>query len=162
VSRVEETSSVLREVHRRLLRRLRQETADGRLTQRELAERSGLSRHHLFAIESGRSSLTEGALARYLAALDVEASAYYEMAARVAAEVERRGGVSTAADAPAGGQGADARPLPGLPRHAEVLWQRETSGEVLVLMQLPPRGAVEPVTRRRSARVPERSDRGTP
>lgn len=141
MSRVEETSRVLRQVHRRLLRRLRQEAAAGRLTQRELAERSGLSRHHLFAIESGRSSLTEGALARYLAALDVEASAYFEMAARLAAEVERRSGGSAAVDAPAGGEAAAARPFPGLPRGAEVLWQRERSGEVLVLMQLPPGGA---------------------
>lgn len=127
------TSSILREVHRRVLRRLREEAPGRRLTQRQLAERVGLSREQVVALESGRSALTEGALARYLDAHGLSPSAFYRMAARVAEEVERR----TAGEEPAAPTaGAAARPS-GLPTGATVLWQRRTAEEVLALIQLP-------------------------
>lgn len=132
---VEETSRVLREVHRRVLRRLREEVPRRRLTQRELARRVGLSREQVVALEGGRSALSENALARYLAAHELGVSAFYEMAARVAAEVERL----EAGDARSR-EGADAATA-DLPPGAAILWQRETHGELLVLVQLSPGGA---------------------
>lgn len=135
----EATSAVLREVHRRVLRRLRQEAPRHRTTQRELAARVGLSREQVVALESGRSALTETALARYLAAHDLPVSAFFEMAARVAEEVEGRpaGAPAPAVPPPAGGAGR----TPGLPTGATVLWQRRTPDEVLALIQLPPAGS---------------------
>ncbi|HEX2164752.1 MAG TPA: helix-turn-helix transcriptional regulator [Thermoanaerobaculia bacterium] len=135
----EATSSLLREVHRRVLRRLREE-APRRLTQRELAERVGLSREQVVALESGRSALTESALARYLAAHGLAVSTFFQMAARVAEEVEARDG-SSAATAPPPSAGRPA----GLPPGPIVLWQRRTAGEVLALVQLP--GAGRPPAR---------------
>lgn len=127
---VEATSRVLREVHRRVLRRLREEAPQRRLTQREMARRVGLSREQVVALEGGRSALSENALARYLAAHGLGVGAFYEMAARVAAEVERLEGEDAAAAE--------------LPPGAAILWRRETRGELLVLVQLPPGGAARP------------------
>lgn len=138
VSRLDSARSRLREVHRRVLRRLRAEAPGRRLTQRQLAERVGLSREQIVALESGRSALTEGALARYLAAHGMSVGAFYRLAARVAEEVERSEGGGPAAAPPA------AAPPPGLPPGAAILWQRQSGDEVLVLMQLPARGAARP------------------
>lgn len=134
VSRLDSTRSSLREVHRRVLRRLRAEAPGRRLTQRQLAERVGLSREQIVALESGRSALTESALARYLAAHGMSVGAFYRLAARVAEEVDRGEG------APAAAPPAAAPPV-GLPPGAAILWQRQSGDEVLVLMQLPARGA---------------------
>lgn len=106
------------------------------MTQRELARRLGLSREQVVALEGGRSALSENALARYLAAHGLGVSAFYEMAARVAAEVERL----EPGEAPPG-ERVDAAAAE-LPPGAAVLWRRETRGELLVLVQLPPGGAV--------------------
>jgi transcriptional regulator with XRE-family HTH domain len=130
VSRDERIAQLLREIHRRLLRRLRDESPK-RLTQRELAERISLSRDHVVALESGRRGLTESTLARYLAAHDLAPSAFFVAAARLAEELE---GSLPREDKAAQDEAAGERTAVG---GATVLWQRETRDERLVLMQLP-------------------------
>lgn len=134
MSKLDRARSNLREVHRRVLRRLRAEGPGRRLTQRQLAERVGVSREQVVALESGRSALTEKALARYLAARGMTVSAFYRMAARVAEEIERDESAASATGPPAAAAPA------GLPPGGTILWQRQSGGEMLVLMQLPARG----------------------
>lgn len=133
---MDEAREVVREVQRRLLRRLRAEVPRRPLTQRRLAQRLGLSREQVIALESGRSALTESALARYLVALDVPISSFYRMAARIAEEVEPR----DVDEEPPRQSLSSLVVAHHLPPGGVVLWHRETSREVLVLLQLPDRG----------------------